>query len=127
MASTVETVSSGADKLRLVVVGLLVVGGLAAFYLLAAQGPLAQWGGLIGGLALAMIVFFTSEPGRRLVAFGRDSWREMRKVVWPTRKTTLQMTAFVFAFTVAMALFLWLSDKALEYVFYDLILGWRGR
>ena len=127
MASTVETVSSGADKLRLVVVGLLVIGGLAAFYLLAAQGPLAQWGGLIGGLALAVIVFFTSEPGKRLVAFGRDSWREMRKVVWPTRKTTLQMTAFVFAFTVAMALFLWLSDKALEYVFYDLILGWRGR
>ncbi len=127
MASTVETVSSGADKLRLVVVGLLVIGGLAAFYLLAAQGPLAQWGSLIGGLALAVIVFFTSEPGKRLVAFGRDSWREMRKVVWPTRKTTLQMTAFVFAFTVAMALFLWLSDKALEYVFYDLILGWRGR
>lgn len=127
MASTVETVSSGADKLRLAVVGLLVIGALAAFYLLAAQGPLAQWGGLIGGLVLAVIVFFTSEPGKRLVAFGRDAWREVRKVVWPTRKTALQMTAFVFAFTVVMALFLWLSDKALEYVFYDLILGWRGR
>ena len=61
------------------------------------------------------------------VVFLRQVVAEMRKVVWPTRKTTLQMTAFVFAFTVAMALFLWLSDKALEYVFYDLILGWRGR
>jgi preprotein translocase subunit SecE len=24
-----------------------------------------------------------------------------------------------------MALFLWLTDKTLEYVFYDLILGWK--
>lgn len=127
MASTVETVSSGADKLRLAVVGLLVIGALAAFYLLAAQGPLAQWGGLVAGLVLATIVFFTAEPGKRLIAFGRDAVREVRKVVWPARKTTLQVTGFVFAFTVVMALFLWLSDKALEYVFYDLILGWRGR
>ncbi len=127
MASTVETVSSGADKLRLAVVGLLVIGALAAFYLLAAQGPLVQWGGLVAGLVLATIVFFTAEAGKRLIAFGRDAGREVRKVVWPARKTTLQVTGFVFAFTVAMALFLWLSDKALEYVFYDLILGWRGR
>ncbi len=127
MASTVETVSTGADKLRLAVVGLLVVGALAAFYLLAAQGPLAQWGGLLAGLVLAAVVFFTAEAGKRLIAFGRDAVREVKKVVWPARKTTLQVTGFVFAFTVTMALFLWLSDKALEYIFYDLILGWRGR
>ena len=125
MASTVETVSSGADKLRLALAGLLVIGGLAAFYLLGPQGALAQWGGLLGSLVLALVVFFTSEPGKRLVAFGRDAWREMRKVVWPPRKNALQMTAFVFAFAVAMALFLWLTDKALEWLFYDLILGWR--
>ena len=127
MASTqVETVTSGAEKLRLGVVVLLVVGALVAFYLLAAQGSMIQWGGLIGGLVLAVVVFFTSESGKRLVAFGRDSWREVQKVVWPTRKETLQTTAFVFAFAVVMALFLWLTDKTLEWVFYDLILGWRG-
>ena len=126
MASTqVETVSTGADKARLVVAGLLVIGALAAFYLLSGQGAVAQWGGLVAGLALAVITFFTSESGKRLIAFGRDSWREVQKVVWPTRKETLQTTAFVFAFAVLMALFLWLTDKTLEWVFYDLILGWR--
>ena len=63
--------------------------------------------------------------GRQFVAFARDAWREVKKVVWPTRKETLQMTAYVFAFVVIMALFLWFTDKTLEWVFYDLILGWR--
>lgn len=126
MASTqVETVSTGADKLRLSVVVLLVVGGLVAYYLLAAQGALVQWSALVVALVLAAVVFFTAESGRRLVAFGRDAWREVKKVVWPTRKETLQTTAFVFAFAVTMALFLWLTDKTLEWLMYDLILGWR--
>ena len=46
-------------------------------------------------------------------------------MVWPTRKESLQMTGYVFAFVVLMALFLWFTDKTLEWVLYDLILGWR--
>ena len=126
MASVqVETVSTGAEKARLAVAGLLVIGALVAFYLLTSQGAIAQWGGLVAGLVLAAVVFFTSESGKRLIGFGRDSWREVKKVVWPTRKETLQTTAFVFAFSIVMALFLWLTDKTLEWVLYDLILGWK--
>ena len=126
MASVqVETVSTGAEKARLAVAGLLVIGALVAFYLLTSQGAIAQWGGLVAGLVLSAVVFFTSESGKRLIGFGRDSWREVKKVVWPTRKETLQTTAFVFAFSIVMALFLWLTDKTLEWALYDLILGWR--
>jgi preprotein translocase subunit SecE len=63
--------------------------------------------------------------GKQLIAFGRDSWREVKKVVWPTRKEAIQMTAYVFGFVVIMSIFLWLTDKTLEWVFFDLILGWR--
>ena len=123
--SQVETVSTTADKAKLALALALVLGALAGFYLLAKQGPIAQWGGLIGGLVVAAVVFLTSEPGKQFVAFGRDSWREVKKVVWPARKEAVQMTAYVFAFVVVMALFLWLADKTLEWVFYDLILGWK--
>ncbi len=123
--SQVETVSTTADKAKLALAIALVVASLAGFYLLAKQGQIAQWGGLIVGLAAAVVVFMTSEPGKQFVAFGRDSWREVKKVVWPARKEAMQMTAYVFAFVVVMALFLWLTDKTLEWVFYDLILGWR--
>jgi len=126
MASTqVETVSTAADKAKLVLAAALVVGALVGFYLMASRGPLVQWGVLTVGLAAAVIAFGVSEPGKQLLAFGRDAWREVRKVVWPTRKEAIQMTAYVFGFVVVMALFLWLTDKALEWVFYDLVLGWR--
>ena len=126
MATTqVETVSTGADKAKLAASVVLVIAALAAFYILSSRGSLVQWGILLAGLAAATVVFFTSEPGKALVAFGRDSWREVKKVVWPARKEAIQMTAYVFVFVLVMAIFLWLTDKTLEWLFYDLILGWR--
>jgi preprotein translocase subunit SecE len=76
-------------------------------------------------LALSVVVFLTAEPGKALIAFGRASVRELRKVVWPARSEAMQMTGYVFAFVFVMALFLWLTDKTLEWALYDLILGWR--
>lgn len=123
--SQVQTVSTGAEKVKLAAAAMLLLAALAAFYLLGKQGVWAQWGGLLAGLVVAVAVFFTSETGRELAAFGRDAVREVRKVVWPARKEAIQMTAYVFGFVVLMALFLWLTDKTLEWVFYDLILGWK--
>ena len=123
--SEVQTVNPAADKARLSVAVLLLLGGLVAFYLLAKQGPLIQWLSLLVAVGAGVAVFLTSESGRQLVAFGRDAVREVRKVVWPERKEAMQITAYVFGFVVVMALFLWFTDKTLEWVFYDLILGWK--
>jgi preprotein translocase subunit SecE len=123
--SQVETVSSGADKAKLAAVLVLVIASIAGFYFLGAQGPVAQWGVLLVGLVAAAAVFLVSEQGKQLIAFAKDSWKEVKKVVWPSRKETMQMTLYVFAFVVIMALFLWLTDKTVEWVLYDLILGWR--
>ena len=124
-SSEVQTVGSTADKLKLGLVIALVVASLVAFYMLSKQGALAQWGALIAGLALAVVVFLISDTGKQFVAFGQDAVREVKKVVWPERKEAIQITAYVFVFVVVMALFLWLTDKTLEWVFYDLILGWK--
>jgi preprotein translocase subunit SecE len=123
--SEVQTVSSGADKAKVVAAVLLLVGGFVAFYLLSGQGSLAQWGAFGAGLVAAAVMFGISESGRQLVAFMRDSWREAKKVVWPARNEAIQMTLYVFGFVFVMALFLWLTDKSLEWLFYDVILGWR--
>jgi len=124
--SQVETVSTGADKAKLGLSVVLVLVSLAAFYLLSRQGAIAQWAALIVGLAAAVGIFVTAESGKQLIAFGGDAWREVKKVVWPTRKEAIQITAYVFGFVVVMALFLWMTDKTLEWVIYDLILGWRN-
>ena len=121
----VETVGTGAEKAKLALAAGLVVAAVVAFYMLAKQGQLAQWGALLACLVAAAAVFWSAEAGKRLFAFGRDATREVKKVVWPTRKEATQMTAYVFGFVVIMALFLWATDKTLEWVIFDLILGWR--
>jgi preprotein translocase subunit SecE len=121
----VQTVNTTADKAKLAVAVTLVIASLVAYYALGKQGPLFQWLGLLAGLAAAVLVFLMAESGKALVAFGRDSVKEVKKVVWPARKEAVQMTVYVFGFVLIMALFLWFTDKTLEYVFYDLILGWK--
>ncbi|MEZ5707624.1 MAG: preprotein translocase subunit SecE [Burkholderiaceae bacterium] len=123
--SEVQTVSSGADKAKLAAAVVLLIGGFVAFYLLSGKGSAAQWGAFAAGLVAAAVMFGISESGRRLIAFMRDSWREAKKVVWPARNEAIQMTLYVFGFVFVMALFLWLTDKTLEWLFYDVILGWR--
>ena len=126
MASTqIQTVTSGADRLKMGASVALLVLALAGYFLLARQGVWVQWAAFIVGLVAAVGVFLTSESGQQLIAFGIDATRELKKVVWPTRKEATQMTLVVFAFVFVMALFLWLTDKTLEWIFYDLILGWK--
>ncbi|HZY15628.1 MAG TPA: preprotein translocase subunit SecE [Ramlibacter sp.] len=126
MASTqVETVSTAADKAKMGAAAALIIAGLAGFYLLGRQGQLVQWGVLLLGVAAAVVVFLTSWPGKEFIGYSRDSIKETKKVVWPQRRETIQMTAYVFGFVVLMALFLWATDKVLEWTFYDLILGWK--
>jgi preprotein translocase SecE subunit len=73
------------------------------------------------GIAVA---WYTA-PGRRFIVFANESVVEAKKVAWPSRKETLQTTAMVFGFVVAMSIFLWLTDKSFEWVLYDLVLGWK--
>ena len=113
-SAPVETVTTGADKAKLALAGILVVVAVVAFYLLGKQDLWVRVAALIVLMVMAVATFFTSEPGRQLIAYGQDSIREVKKVVWPTRKEALQMTGYVFAFVVVMALFLWLTDKTLE-------------
>jgi preprotein translocase subunit SecE len=126
MASTnVETVTSFADKAKLALSLVLLLGALVGFYVLSAQGIWVQWGVLLACLTVGIVVFLTSIHGRELIGFSKEAYREVHKVVWPTRKEATQMTLYVFGFVFIMALMLWFTDKTLEWVFYDLILGWK--
>ena len=113
------------DKIKLAVAAALVVAGIAGYYWLAASSILLRLLSVVAGVAAGAAVAWMSAPGRAFVAFAREAQVEVKKVVWPTRKETMQTTGAVFAFVVVMAVFLWLSDKSLEWVLYDLILGWK--
>ena len=121
----VETVSTVADKAKLALAIAVVLAGIAGFYFLEQKPMVVRVAAVLGGLVLGFAVAWFSEPGRRFIGFARESYTETRRVVWPDRKETLQTTLAVFAFVFTMALFLWIVDKSLEWVLYDLILGWK--
>jgi preprotein translocase subunit SecE len=121
----VQTVSPVADKSKVYGALLLVLASVAGFYFLNKQGVLVQWAVLIAGLIAAAALYLMSESGKELIALFRDSWRELKKVVWPTRMEAFQLTLYVFGFVVLMAILLWITDKTLEWILYDLILGWK--
>jgi preprotein translocase subunit SecE len=114
-----------ADKIRLTLAVALVVAGLWGYYLLGDAAAVYKLLAVVAGVAAGAAVAWTSEPGKQFFVFARESYAEVKKVVWPTRKETTQTTLMVFAFVVVMAMFLWISDKTLEWVLYDLILGWK--
>ena len=122
---TETTENSVADKLKLAVAAALAIAGIAGYYWLAANSILWRILSVVAGFAAGAAVAWMSAPGRDFVVFAREALVELKKVVWPTRKETVQTTAAVFAFVVVMAVFLWASDKTLEWALYDLILGWK--
>jgi preprotein translocase subunit SecE len=121
----VETVPSKADLVLVTLAVLAAAAGVLGFTFLTDQPTLARVGVLIGGLAVALVVGWFSQPGKRFIAYGRESYEETKRVVWPTRKETLQTTGVVFGFVVVMAVLLFVVDKSLEWFLYDLLLSWR--
>jgi preprotein translocase subunit SecE len=113
------------DRMKLAAGVLLVVAGVAGFYFLSSSALVLRVVSVLAGLVAGGAVASFSEPGRRFFAFAKESVTEAKKVVWPTRKESLQTAGAVFAFVILMAAFLWVSDKSLEYLLYDLILGWK--
>ncbi len=113
------------DKAKLGLAILLVIAGVGGFYYFGEHALVLRVLYVIGGVLAGVAVGWFTAPGQEFFAFARDSWGETRKVVWPTRKEAIQTTAAVFGFVVVMAVFLWLTDKGLEWVLYDLVLGWK--
>jgi preprotein translocase subunit SecE len=125
-ADAQERGMTAADIAKLAVAAMLVVAGVAAYYWLGQETLLVlRVLAILAGLAAGAVVASFSTPGRDFRAFAGEAVNEVKKVVWPSRKETMQTTAAVFAFVVVMAIFLWISDKTLEWVLYDLILGWK--
>jgi preprotein translocase subunit SecE len=128
MANTITTDSpdtTAADRVKFVLAIACVIAGIAGFYLLAQQPTVVRLGSILAGLVVGGAIAWFSAPGQRFFAFARESWAETRRVVWPSRKETMQMTLTVFAFVVIMAIFLWCVDKAIEWLLWDLILKWK--
>lgn len=101
------------DKIKLLIAVLLVIAGVVGFYSLPDMPALVRVLMVLGGLVAAAVVVYFSAPGKAFFAFAGEARDEARKVVWPTRKETMQTTGIVLVFVFVMALFLWIVDSGL--------------
>ena len=113
------------DKIKAAIAVLLLIAGIAGLYFLSDSPMVLRVASVLAGLAAGTAVGWTTAPGKEFFVFAQEAVVETKKVVWPTRKESLQTAAAVFGFVVAMAVFLWITDKSLEYLMYDLLLGWK--
>ena len=110
-----------AERVKIIIAALVAVGGLVAFYWLAERATVIRLAALLGAWAVAVVLMWFTETGRTFVAFSRESWEEAKRVVWPSRKETLQTTGVVFVFVFTMALFLWMVDTGLLWITQKLL------
>ncbi len=101
------------DKIKLTLALVLVAAGIAGFYVLGASPLALRVLAVLGGLVAGAGVALWSEPGKQFFRFSQESIAETKKVVWPTRKETMQTTGIVVLFVIVMALFLWMVDAGL--------------
>jgi preprotein translocase subunit SecE len=118
MTTSVDTKAqdaSTADTVKLVVAILLVIGGVAGYYVLGDQPAWLRWLAVAAGIALAAVAIAVSRYGTALKQFIADSRVELRKIVWPNRNETGMTTLVVFVFLLVAGAFFWGLDLALAW------------
>jgi len=112
-----------ADKVKLVLAILIVLAAVAGFYVYVDQPTLFRVLGLLVALIIATLVAIQTTPGRTALGFLGDARMEVRKVVWPTRKETMQTTLIVLAMVIVVAIGLFLIDSFLLWAVNSLLVG----
>jgi preprotein translocase subunit SecE len=116
MTEDIKVPDAGAsDKVKAAAALVLLVGGIAAYYVLSAQPAWERWIAVVVGVLLALGVLAWSQYGRAFWQFVLDSRVELRKVVWPTRQETGMTTLVVFGFVIIAGLFFWTLDLVLAW------------
>ena len=110
------------DKLKTTSAIVVFTLGIVGFYVLDGQPLVLQVLSILNGLGLSLFIFKQSAKGNELFTFLNSVVLEAKKVVWPTRKETVQMTLVVFVVVVLMAIFLALVDIGFTYI-VNLVLG----
>ena len=112
-----------ADKIKIAIAVALLVAGITAFYYFSENLMIIRVASVIAGAAAGAVVFWTTAPGKEFFVFAQDSIDETKRVVWPTRKETLQTTGIVMVFVVIMAIFLGVLDSGVAWLF-KVLMGW---
>jgi preprotein translocase subunit SecE len=116
MTEQVQENATALDALKLAAGVVILAAGIAGFYLLADLPIWLRWIIVLAALVVGALVSLQSAQGKTFWAFVQSSRIELRKVVWPTRQETVQVTIVVFVMIVVLGFFFWGVDSLLGFV-----------
>jgi len=102
-----------ADKIKLLVALAVIIAAITGFYYYADVSLLMRVLVMLVALGVAVAVTLQTALGQAAWAYIGDSKTEVRKVVWPTRKETVQTTLIVMVMVFVVATMLWMFDMML--------------
>jgi len=111
------------DKLKLVAAALVVVASLVAYYWWPESSQLLRTIGILAALGIGGFIALQTAQGQEAWTFAIGARNEVRKVIWPTRKETMQGTLVVIIFVILIGFYIWILDTLSVWAVYDLILG----
>ena len=111
------------DNLKLIAAVVVIIAGIAVFYAFVDMSALLR--ALIVGVSVVVAagVALTSMPGKNAWQFAIGTRAEIRKVIWPSRRETMQSTLIVILMVLVVGIYLWMLDALSYWAIYDLVLG----
>lgn len=115
MSAHVETEGGMPDRLKWFTASALLIAALGGFYYYAEHSLLLRVVVLLAVAGAAVAIASRTATGRVIWGFIRESRTEVRKVVWPNRKETVQTTGVIIALVAVVAVIMWIIDGLLSW------------
>jgi preprotein translocase subunit SecE len=113
MSVETEQQPANFDVAKLILAILAMVAAVFGFYFFSEQSLLLRVIGLLVVLSLAIGLAYTTNLGQSFWQFAQGSKIELKKIVWPTQKETLQTTLIVVVMVLVVGILLWMFDGLL--------------
>ena len=111
------------DNLKLIAAVVVIIAGITVFYVFGDMSALLRALIVVVSVVAAAGVALTSTPGKNAWQFTIATRAEIRKVIWPSRRETMQSTLVVILMVLVVGIYLWMLDALSYWAIYDLVLG----
>ncbi|WFE69293.1 preprotein translocase subunit SecE [Thiomicrospira sp. R3] len=101
------------DTAKLIAAVVVLVGSIIAYYNFSGLHAVVRVLMVLFGVGAAVAIVYTTELGEGWFRYLVHTKKEVRQVVWPTRKETAQTTLIVVIAVIIVGIFLWLIDMFL--------------
>ena len=116
MTDQVQENATALDALKLAAGVVILAAGVVGFYMLVELPIWLRWIIVLAALVAGLLVSLQSFQGKTFWGFVQSSRVELRKVVWPNRQETMQVTLVVFVMIIVLGLFFWGVDTLLGFL-----------